>query len=86
MTKALNSIKLGKVLLSQWDWGLFLLIFLYMALPRFYLSYVCSQRNTGRLLAKSIADCMKVYGQRLRDYPDGSHNKLLFKEGNDSSI
>ncbi len=26
-------------LLRQWDWGLFLLIFLYMALPRFYLSY-----------------------------------------------
>jgi len=28
-----------KRLLSQWDWGLFLLIFLYMALPRFYRSY-----------------------------------------------
>ncbi|MFC1942735.1 hypothetical protein ACFLWU_05935 [Chloroflexota bacterium] len=26
-------------LLKQWDWGLFLLIFLFMALPRFYLSY-----------------------------------------------
>ena len=26
-------------LLRQWDWGLFLLIFLFMALPRFYLSY-----------------------------------------------
>jgi len=26
-------------LLRQWDWGLSLLIFLYMALPRFYLSY-----------------------------------------------
>jgi Na+-driven multidrug efflux pump len=26
-------------LLKQWDWGLFLLIFLYMALPRFYRSY-----------------------------------------------
>ena len=26
-------------LLSHWDWGLFLLIFLYMALPRFYRSY-----------------------------------------------
>ena len=28
-----------KRLLVQWDWGLFLLIFLYMALPRFYRSY-----------------------------------------------
>jgi Na+-driven multidrug efflux pump len=28
-----------KRLLRQWDWGLFLLIFLYMALPRFYRSY-----------------------------------------------
>jgi Na+-driven multidrug efflux pump len=28
-----------KSLLKQWDWGLFLLIFLYMALPRFYRSY-----------------------------------------------
>src|SRR3972149_5934358 len=28
-----------KGLLKQWDWGLFLLIFLYMALPRFYRSY-----------------------------------------------
>jgi Na+-driven multidrug efflux pump len=26
-------------LLKQWDWGLFLLILLYMALPRFYRSY-----------------------------------------------
>ncbi|MFC1930492.1 MATE family efflux transporter, partial [Chloroflexota bacterium] len=26
-------------LLRRWDWGLFLLIFLYMALPRFYRSY-----------------------------------------------
>ena len=26
-------------LLKQWDWGLFLLIFLYMALPQFYRSY-----------------------------------------------
>ena len=26
-------------LLRQWDWGLFLLIFLFIALPRFYLSY-----------------------------------------------
>jgi Na+-driven multidrug efflux pump len=26
-------------LLRQWDWGLFLLIFLYMALPQFYRSY-----------------------------------------------
>ena len=25
--------------LRQWDWGLFLLIFLFMALPRFYTSY-----------------------------------------------
>ena len=31
--------KLFKGLLKQWDWGLFLLIFLYMALPRFYQSY-----------------------------------------------
>ncbi|MFC1984033.1 MATE family efflux transporter [Chloroflexota bacterium] len=28
-----------KSLLKQWDWGLFLLILLYMALPRFYHSY-----------------------------------------------
>lgn len=28
-----------KTLLKQWDWGLFLLILLYMALPRFYHSY-----------------------------------------------
>ena len=28
-----------KSLLKQWDWGLFGLIFLYMALPRFYRSY-----------------------------------------------
>ena len=28
-----------KSLLHQWDWGLFGLIFLYMALPRFYRSY-----------------------------------------------
>ena len=28
-----------KGLLKQWDWGLFFLIFLYMALPRFYRSY-----------------------------------------------
>ena len=28
-----------KRLFRQWDWGLFLLIFLYMALPRFYRSY-----------------------------------------------
>ncbi|MBA7602714.1 hypothetical protein ES703_09810 [subsurface metagenome] len=31
--------ELTKDLLKQWDWGLFLLIFLFMALPRFYLSY-----------------------------------------------
>jgi Na+-driven multidrug efflux pump len=31
--------ELIKDLLKQWDWGLFLLIFLFMALPRFYLSY-----------------------------------------------
>jgi Na+-driven multidrug efflux pump len=36
MQKFLDIIK---ELLKQWDWGLFLLIFLYMALPRFYLSY-----------------------------------------------
>ncbi len=28
-----------KGLLKQWDWALFGLIFLYMALPRFYRSY-----------------------------------------------
>ncbi|MFC2044675.1 MATE family efflux transporter [Chloroflexota bacterium] len=28
-----------KGLFKQWDWGLFLLIFLFMALPRFYRSY-----------------------------------------------
>ncbi len=32
-------INQGLELLKQWDWGLFLLIFLYMALPRFYRSY-----------------------------------------------
>ncbi|MDO8635484.1 MAG: hypothetical protein Q7R34_04450, partial [Dehalococcoidia bacterium] len=26
-------------LIKQWNWGLFLLIFLYMALPQFYRSY-----------------------------------------------
>src|SRR4030042_3377784 len=39
MSKVTGIIKLGKSLLSQWDWGLFLLIFLYMALPQFYRSY-----------------------------------------------
>ena len=34
--RAMASIK---SLLKQWDWGLFGLIFLYMALPRFYRSY-----------------------------------------------
>jgi hypothetical protein len=29
-----NTIKQGKALLGQWGWGLLLLIFLYMALPR----------------------------------------------------
>ena len=32
-------IKTIKRLLGQWDWGLFSLILLYMALPRFYRSY-----------------------------------------------
>ena len=32
-------MKSGLGLLRQWDWGLFLLIFLYMALPQFYRSY-----------------------------------------------
>jgi len=32
-------INKGLKLLRQWDWGLFLLIFLFMALPRFYSSY-----------------------------------------------
>jgi Na+-driven multidrug efflux pump len=36
MQDTANSIK---VLLKQWDWGLFFLIFLYMALPQFYRSY-----------------------------------------------
>jgi len=39
MPKVIETMKLGKVLLRQWDWGLFLLIFLFMALPRFYRSY-----------------------------------------------
>jgi Na+-driven multidrug efflux pump len=39
MPKVTEAIKLGKSLLGQWDWGLFLLIFLYMALPQFYRSY-----------------------------------------------
>lgn len=39
MSKVIDTIKSGKLLLRQWDWGLFSLIFLYMALPRFYLSY-----------------------------------------------
>ena len=39
MPKVIDSIKLGKGLFKQWDWGLFLLIFLFMALPRFYRSY-----------------------------------------------
>ncbi len=33
------SNKLGFELFRHWDWGLFLLIFLFMAFPRFYLSY-----------------------------------------------
>ena len=36
---ALPGISQGLELLKQWDWGLFLLILLYMALPRFYHSY-----------------------------------------------
>ena len=32
-------VEIVKQLLRQWDWGLFLLILLYMALPRFYRSY-----------------------------------------------
>jgi len=39
MSKVAGIFNLGKSLLSQWDWGLFLLIFLYMALPQFYRSY-----------------------------------------------
>ncbi len=39
MQTIFRSINQGLVLLRQWDWGLFLLIFLYMALPRFYRSY-----------------------------------------------
>ena len=35
----LKTFTIFKDLLKQWDWGLFLLIFLYMALPRFYQSY-----------------------------------------------
>ena len=34
-----SGIKSIRDLLNQWDWGLFLLIFLYMALPLFYRSY-----------------------------------------------
>jgi Na+-driven multidrug efflux pump len=34
-----NRFELLVGLLKQWDWGLFLIIFLYMALPRFYQSY-----------------------------------------------
>lgn len=37
--RAFVSVKVVFGLLRQWDWGLFLLIFLYMASPRFYLSY-----------------------------------------------
>jgi len=32
-------VEIIKGFLKHWDWGLFLLIFLYMALPRFYRSY-----------------------------------------------
>lgn len=39
MSKVVDTIKSSKVLLRQWDWRLFLLIFLYMALPQFYRSY-----------------------------------------------
>lgn len=39
MQQVIGIIKFGKGLLKQWDWGLFLLIFLYMALPQFYRSY-----------------------------------------------
>ncbi len=34
-----NSLNQGLKLLKQWDWRLFLLILLYMALPQFYRSY-----------------------------------------------
>ena len=34
-----HRVRTGLELLKQWDWGLFLLIFLYMALPQFYRSY-----------------------------------------------
>ena len=39
MVNIVEILKSGKGLLKQWDWGLFLLIFLFMALPRFYSSY-----------------------------------------------
>jgi Na+-driven multidrug efflux pump len=41
MSRSVFSSKLDSAtqLLSQWDWSLFLLIFLYMALPQFYRSY-----------------------------------------------
>ena len=39
MLKVIDVLKYGKGLIRQWDWGLFLLIFLFMALPRFYSSY-----------------------------------------------
>ena len=39
MSRVAQSIRFGRFLIGQWDWGLFLLIFLYMALPQFYRSY-----------------------------------------------
>jgi Na+-driven multidrug efflux pump len=39
MQKGNVIIKSAQALLRHWDWGLFLLIFLYMALPQFYRSY-----------------------------------------------
>jgi Na+-driven multidrug efflux pump len=39
MPKVTEIIRSGKSLLGQWDWKLFLLIFLYIALPQFYRSY-----------------------------------------------
>ena len=56
-------------------WSTFIIWATPVSIPR---------RNTERLLARSIADGMRVYGQKLRDYPDRSHfkrplpNKSLF--------
>ena len=35
----MRELEAARKLLQGWDWGLLLLIFLYMALPQFYRSY-----------------------------------------------